>query len=202
MDNTIRLGQRDDGTGFEYTLNGVATGTSFTGGHNFSELLDGTTNGVNNFGVECCGGTNSVMTANLFWQGGTVLFNVPGNASGSGIAYDTQSGDLWISLFDGSVHQFSLGGTDLGSFSIGFTSRGLAYDSSSNTIWALNGNTFQQYSKAGSLLNSVASAQQFSNPFGFEIDNGVTSGVPEPGTLGLMGVALALVVLGRRARKV
>src|SRR5688500_14250832 len=82
----IRLGHRDDGTGAEYSLDGTPTGVTFTGGSGFSQLLDGTSDAVYNYGIECCGGTNSVMRADLNWQGGTALFSVPDQ--GVGITYD------------------------------------------------------------------------------------------------------------------
>ncbi|MBA3976287.1 MAG: hypothetical protein C0504_18930 [Candidatus Solibacter sp.] len=202
VDNSLRVGQRDAGNGYEYGLNGTLLSGPYAGGGGFSQLLDGTTNGINNFGVECCGGTNSVTTGDLYWQGQTVLFNLP--QSGSGIAYDSALGTLWVALFDGTVHQYTMGGVDLGSFNSGFTSRGLAYDAGSDTLWGLSGSTFTQWDKQGNVLGTVASQVEFSNPWGLEIDNGVTStaAIPEPGTVLLLGSALALLGLARKSRAI
>ena len=181
-------------------MNGALTGGPYSGGGGFSQLLDGTTNGINNFGVECCGGTNSVTAGDLYWQGQSALFGLPD--SGSGITYDVALGTLWVALFDGTVHQYTMGGVDLGSFNIGFLTRGLAYDAVSDTLWGLSGSTFTQWDKQGNVLGTISSQTEFGNPFGFEIDNGVTSksAIPEPGTVLLLGSALALLGLVRKSR--
>jgi hypothetical protein len=198
VNGKIELGQRDDQVGHEYDLNGNATGVTFGPGAFISQWLDGTTDGTHDYAVQCCSG-QSVYSANLFWQGATALFTLPTN--GSGIAYDTASGTLFVSLFDQTVHQYSLAGVDLGSFSLGFKSQGLAYDKASDTLWALNlsGSTFVHLSTSGTVLGSIGSSLTFSNPYGFEIDNGISS-VPEPATAGLLAVALGLLALRRRQR--
>jgi PEP-CTERM motif len=207
VDNKIRLGQVDDGTGFEYDLNGNLTGGTFSGGGQFGQLLDGTTNGIRNFAVECCAGINSVLAYNLFWQGGAVLFNLP--AAGRGITYDTKSGTLWVALIDGTLHQYNMAGSDLGSFGLGYSTIGLAYNGATDTLWTINGigidgSVFREYNKSGQLLSQVnlvvTNDIEFLNPFGFEFNNGI-SAVPEPATFGLLGMALCLTALARRSWK-
>lgn len=194
----IRLGHRDDGLGAEYTLGGTPTGVTFTGGGGFSQLLDGTTDGAFNYAVECCGGTNSVMRADLLWQGGIALFDLPDHAAG--ITYDSLSNTLWVGLFDNTVHQYTLGGVDLGSFSTVETPAALAYEAATDTLWhhTNGGSTVTQYSKAGALIQTVTiPSWSPDNIFGGEIDN---AAVPEPGTLGLLGLGL-LAGIVRRFKK-
>jgi hypothetical protein len=193
----IRVGERDDGTGFEYTLGGVPTGVSFTGGANFSQLIDGTGDGTYNYGVECCAGTNSVMRADLFWRGGTPLFTLPDH--GTGITYDSAAGTLWVGLFDGTVRQYTLAGIELSSFSLSVVPAALAYEAASDTLWLhpRTGPTLEQYSKTGTLLQTVTiPGWSPENIYGGEIVN-VEQAVPEPGTFGLLGFALAAVAVRR-----
>ena len=93
--DTIWLGQRDDNRAVEYNLGGVATGNTSSSGNAFSQLLDGTA-GANgyNYGVECCGNTNSVTVANSNWSAQSVLFNL--TDSGSGIAFDSSDNTLLV----------------------------------------------------------------------------------------------------------
>jgi hypothetical protein len=160
--NTVILGDRDDGGAVEYDLAGVPTGNTFTGGGNFTELLDGTTNGATaNYGIECCGdGNNYVTTADLTWENQQSLFLLPEGYQGSGIAYDTATGTLWTTAFNDSlITNFSLAGAVLGSFSHDAGEDGccLAYDQSDDTLWMAENrsNVLRQYSKAGTLLQSV-----------------------------------------------
>jgi hypothetical protein len=196
----LRLGDRDDGSGREYDLNGVFTGVTFAGGSAFSELLDGTTDGTYNYGVECCGGTNSVMRADLFWQSGISLFTLP--THGTGITYDSALGTLWIAFFDKTIRQYSLSGTELSQFSVPEVGSALAYEAATDTLWihprlgAAAPNSVEQYSKTGTLLQTVVlPTWSPSNVWGGEI---VNSTVPEPGTFAMLGLGLAVAGLARR----
>lgn len=157
----VILGDRDDRVAAEYDLNGNFTGNTFPGGGNFSQLLDGTTNGIDaNYGIECCDTTISVTVADLNWQNQSVLFDIPFN--GSGITYDPSTDTLWVSTFDnGDIRNFSLTGTELSSFPATDISAGdaccMAYDTETDTLWIGENNTnvLYNYSKTGTLIESI-----------------------------------------------
>lgn len=208
--STIILGHRDDAQAREFTLAGVATGNTWTGNGSFSEILDGTTDGTQyNYGITCCATTNVVVRADLHWQGSTALFNLPGNQSGWGIAYDTTTNHLYVSLGDRSVREFDLAGNQINSFTPGAGPlAGLAYEPSTDTLWGkLNGGgTLYQYSKTGTLLNTVV-VPGFSpnNDYGGEMGLAGAGGAAVPALswagVVLLGALIALagaVLLGLR----
>ena len=164
--STVVIGDIFDDGAVEYDLSGAPTGSTWTGGNNFSQLLDGTTDGVQyNYGAVCCGMSDSVTQASLTWESQTSLFDLPSGASG--IAYDTTDGTLWVTLFDGTVRHYTLGGNELSQFTPGVGSLCcLAYDEPADTLWfSINSSgTIYEYSKAGSQLNSISVA-------GFSPDN-------------------------------
>src|SRR5690606_11203916 len=119
----IVIGGRDNTGAAEYDLTGNPTGNTYAGGGGFGQLLDGTTNGVDaNYAIECCGSTNSVVVADLNWEGQTVLFDLPDevnqSSGGSGIAYDSATQSLWVANFSGTVFNLSLSGDVLSSFTV------------------------------------------------------------------------------------
>ena len=126
---TIWVGGRDNGGSTEYTLAGTPTGNTAAGGPVITQLLDGTTDGSRNYGVTCCSAQSIVTVANADWSNQQTLFNLGDN--GSGIAFDTASGSLFVSGFGGTITNYSLTGTVLGSFSADLV--GLAYDQASDT---------------------------------------------------------------------
>ena len=201
--STIWLGHRDDVRAVEYTLGGVATGNTSVGGSAFSQLLDGATGFAANYGVECCGGTNSVTVANADWSNQQVLFNLTSN--GSGIAFDPSDSTLWISNFGGIITHYSLAGANLGTINLGTRFMiGLAYESLTDTLWGFDRttNNLVQFSRAGVVLADVdIPGFNPGNPFGGEMAFGATA-VPEPVTLALLGLGAAPLVrrLRRRAQ--
>lgn len=199
--STVWLGGRDDTGGVEYTLAGIPTGNTSVGNNAYTQLLDGTSDGQNNnYGIECCGSPDSVIRANPDWSGSSTLFDLPSNTGGSGIAYDTSAGTLFVSLFDGSVLEYSLAGDVLNTFAIPSVGglAALAYEEVTDTLWALDrgNNELVQFSTSGSLLQSIAVP-------GFRPDN-VWGGemslagdpVPESSTLGAVFAALAALGFG------
>lgn len=195
--DTVRIADRDNGTGYEYTLAGIPTGLSYTGGSYISQLLDGTTDGTTyNYAVQCCSATNSVVRADRLWQSTTPLFALP--AGGSGIAYDPVDNTLWVSLFDSTVRHYDLSGQQLFSFNVPSLLAGFAYDSSTDTFWGYqNGSgVFYQFDRSGpSLQTLVVANMPGNNAWGGEI---AQSAVPEPGSLLLLVAGAAALLLFRK----
>ncbi len=184
--NSIWLGHRDDAGAFEYDLAGNPTGGSSAGGNGFSQLLDGATGLVNNYGIECCGGINSVTVANTDWSNQKVLFDLPQGFEGVGIAYATSTGTLFaMSYFSMTVNEYALDGTLITRWSYASQSEtALAYEASTNTLWTAHnfGNIIRQYALDGTPLQTitVAGLGNFGNIWGGEMQ------IPAPGSVALL----------------
>lgn len=197
--SSVWLGHRDDNQAREYTLAGAPTGNTSVGGNGFSQLLDGTTNGAGtNYGVECCGGTNSVTTASGTWTGQMVLFNAAGlgGSGGSGIAYDTATGSLFVSTFANRLINYTTTGSVISDIALPFLVSALAYEQLTDTLWAYKRGTqdIVQFSKSGTLLQTVtvSGASINLNIWGGEMQIGAAPppDVPAPAALALFGVGL------------
>lgn len=183
--STVRLGHRDDATGAEYSLAGAPTGATYAGSVLFTQLLDGTSDGVQyNYAVECCGATNSVIRTDLDWEGSAALFDLSGAGSGGkGIAYDSSDATLFVTTFDNLTQHYSLAGVLLNSYaSPGGDICCLAYDEASDTLWGLDRNTSDliEFDKAtGAVIQTIdVPGYNQSNAFGGEM--AVSGGPPPP----------------------
>ena len=199
--DTIRLGHRDNGAGQEYDLDGSPTGVNWPGGSQITQLLDGTTDGSTyNFAVSCCDAVEGVYRFDRFWGNAELLFSLP--SGGSGITYDPTNGTIWVTLFDGTLREFDLAGTQLNSFSTGVGMAALAYDPSLDSFWTFDQrDTFTNFDRSGNVIGSVVVSEfPNNNLFGGEIAMSATEQVPEPATfaLGLLGLA-GMWIYRRRA---
>ncbi len=202
--NTVILGHRDDTQAREYTLAGVPTGNTWTGSGNFSQILDGTTDGtLYNYGVLYDNNGNpGVIRTDLHWQTSTFLFAIPGGQDGWGIAYDTTTNHLFVSYGDGTytIGEFDLSGNLLNSFNPAQGMIvGLAYEQSTDTLWGKNngGGTLYQYSKTGTLLNTVVvPGLSPGNDFGGEMAIAPVEPIPALSGAGLAALGLLVALAG------
>ena len=181
--------------GAQYTLGGVYTGVDYFA--TVGNLYDGATDGTVNYSVDF--GSGRVYQFDRDWSTPTLLFNSGlGGGNALGITYDTGTGTLWVSEWNGTtVKNYTLGGTLLSSFSTCFNEiASLAYDSADGTLWmgtqsdlGTNPRTLYQYSTAGLLLSTETYASLVNkNYLGGEF-NVVARAVPEPASLTLLGIA-------------
>lgn len=189
--DTIRFGHLDNGAGQEYDLSGNPTGETWPGGSVISQLLDGTTDGSTyNYAVACCG-SNAVYRFDRFWGNAELLFSLPGG--GSGIAYDPTNGTIWVVLFDGTLREYDLAGTELNNFSPGLYMVALSYDPSLDSFWTFDqSSTFSNLDRSGSVISSFeVSDFPLNNLYGGEIAMSAAEEIPEPTTfaLGFLGLA-------------
>lgn len=197
--DTIWLGHRDDtGSAIEYALaNGLPTGnTAALPGTNFGNFVDGAAVGNFNYTLVAFTSSSTVYRTNLDWTNPVSAFTVSGNDI-VGITYDTASGNLWISD-QSSIYQYSLTGTLISQFAHAGSRGSLAYNPSSDTLWYVpnaSGSPLLQYSKTGTLLQSLTVNGRSSNVWGAEF-----SVIPEPSTYALLGLGLAGLFWRHRRR--
>jgi len=198
VDGDIRTTQyRGSGDGYQYGLNGVATGTSYGG--TWLGFFDGTTDGSSNYTLDY--DTGNVWAFDRNWQNGSNLFQLSGGSGGYlGITYD-DAGGLWVSQWDGTnIQHYSMNGTLLGQFSTGINDMTcLALDPANGTLWfgsqTVEG-TFWNYSTSGTLLGS----ESYSNLVGVNALGGEfnVTAAPEPASMAALVGGIALLVRRRR----
>lgn len=200
----------------EYTLAGTPTGTSYdsfplTAGSSYEYSYDGTTDGVHNYYVQYSSQASTgsvfenVVETDLDWQNPTVLFSVQSSPNQCceflGISYDLLNNSLWVSGWvSNEIRDYSMGGALLSTFSTAHSSNdALAYDPADNTLWISYAETsvLEQYSTSGALLQSGTPAGLPSGSY-LAGEFALGAAVPEPATLGLLGLGLTAAGFARR----
>lgn len=158
----------------EYDLAGTATGNFSPYSHVFA--VDATTDGTVGYELgNAFSSSATVYSLSADLSGTpTAMFNVSGSQL-VGITYDSASGNLWIS--DGrTIFEYTTGGALLGSFPHNNNRGCLAYEAATDTLWYVpNGsNDILQFSKAGTLLQTVNVPGLASNNWGAEFAFGGT----------------------------
>jgi len=158
----------------EYDLAGTATGNF--GAYSPVFAVDAGTDGTRSFELgNAFSSSATVYSLNSDLSGTpTAMFNVSGNQL-VGITYDSASGNLWIS--DGTtIFEYTTGGALVSSFAHNSDRGCLAYEAATDTLWYVpNGiNDILQFSKSGTLLQTVNVPGLASNNWGAEFAFGGT----------------------------
>lgn len=198
------LGVNPGNPSAKYTLDCAFAGTTYNNGlpnsNGNAAYFDGTSDGTHNYTVEHNEGW--VYQTDSDWSNPTLLFQLPGGMEADGIAYDSTNNSLWVAEYTGLVMNYTLDGNWLSSFSYAQIGRYgfLAYDPADNTLWAnaLDGGfVLEQYSKSGTLLQTV-DFQAISGGDEHIYGGEFATAVPEPATLGLVGLSSLLVLRRKR----
>lgn len=172
--DTIWIGYYGTGTHtvFEYDLAGTPTGNSAS----VSSVLgtDGAVNGNTNYTLAPAfsGATANVYQCDSNFGNPVSLFTVPGTDL-VGITFDTVGGNLWISDSN-TIYQYNLSGTLISSFAHAGSRGCLAYDPTTDTLWYVSNasNEIRQYSKAGTLMQTINVTGLAANNWGAEFASG------------------------------
>jgi DNA-binding beta-propeller fold protein YncE len=205
--NTMWIASWQDDASAEYTLAGAATGATHTLPATYTQLLDGTTDGVQyNYASQWNGSAPNVIRADPEWQNQQVLFSLTSGTMITGITYDPTTSHLFLAVeTDNTVREFDLSGNQLNSFSVSAVSGRpccLAYEAATNTLWlSANGSSnIYQFSKAGSLQRTLTIANFPSvgaeNTWGGEMQVGSAQAIPAAGAAALALFGLLVVGLG------
>jgi hypothetical protein len=187
--------------GYEYTLAGTPTGTSYAVPSIIQSAWDATTDGTHIYLMDYSAGI--VYQTDLDYTNPVALFSGLGSGAFLGITYDPTNNSLWLSGWTSNlVSNYTLSGTLLSSFNAGISSlTSLALDPATGTLWMgsqQNEGTFYEYSKSGTLLQTVVYPGLTSqNTLGGEF---AFSAIPEPSTTALFATGIFAVVLGNVAR--
>jgi hypothetical protein len=192
--------------GAQYTTSLVSTGVSYSNPVG-NQLIDGTSDGTYNYAVlwyeysDTATNVDKVYRFNADWTNPVALFTVPA-ADTIGISYDGANNSLWVqSRTDQTVSDYTLGGTLLSTFSTVEEDIGLAYDPGDGTLWTSDwaSGYLHQYSTSGTELGTKAYAALSSNRAnGLDFaETASAPSTPEPGTIFMVSVGVALLALGR-----
>ncbi len=199
--DTIALGHRDSAglTGRYDLATGALIGTlqSALGTPNWSQTVDGAAAGSFNYTFAAFTSSTIVYRTDADWANPTVAFTLTGSDL-VGITFDVVTGNLWVSD-SSSVRQFTTTGTLVSQFSHPTGRAALAYQASTDTLWLVpnnSGSPLLQYSKSGTLLQSLAVPGRSGNVFGAEF-----RAIPEPSTWVLLALGAGLVAWRRRRRR-
>jgi hypothetical protein len=211
---TLTNGPTSPSSGSEYTLDGVFTGTSYTHPVPYipnTDLFDATTDGTYIYSWDTTNGRAYRFDDD--WTNPVTLFEISTNDDEDyflGITYDGANDSLWLSGYKGiygnTVENRTLDGTLLSSFTVSHDKNtALALDVTDDSLWLFDRNTwfttptFEQYSKDGTLLSSVA----FPDLTGRNFLGGEIVSIPEPSILVKLDglIVMGLVGYGWRRRK-
>lgn len=168
---------------------------------NATQLLDSTSDGSYNYGVDNYTGT--VFRMDRDWTNPIAMFSI-GSMGYTGITMNPGDGSFWLSDMSGIEH-YSHQGNFLGSFQKAFSrGLGLAFDPADGTLWTQGSDYFMlaQYSQSGSLLqNTFFDIESYDQSGLVGMEFNLQQPAPEPATMAVMALGSALLLKRRNRRR-
>ncbi|NUM36597.1 MAG: PEP-CTERM sorting domain-containing protein [Candidatus Brocadiae bacterium] len=190
--NSVKtMGYDYNAYGREYSLSGTVLGPSYTNPFSGIGFHDGATDGT--YFYSWAWHNQTLYRFDKNWANGTALFGLSGK-SRLAITYDPTNNSLWLSGYNDAsytMQNYTLSGSLITSFSVAdYNTGGLAMDYNDGTLWysVSGGETFRQYSRTGTLLQTVTISGAGSGIWGGEFK--FNSTVPEPSSLAMLFLTL------------
>lgn len=187
-------------SGNEYSLAGVATGTTNLWQCGDTTAYDAAYDGSHIYMVHWGGSTDGqVWRYDANYGNGQYMFTANGQSNGGdlGITYDSTTNTIWTGGFNsGHVQQWSMTGTALAGFNVfGGSASALAFDPQSDTFWLSNGvygaGSVLNYDRQGNLLGNFVTGH-------YMLGGEFLTVTPEPASMTVLALGVIAAIKRRK----